>query len=200
MLNGFAPTTDAPEAGSRLVAQAAAILAREVAQMPASLLGSAAPTALAPGAAVPNFELPVPAAAGTDVDSLRRQAHDLIEALLTVASPKAGLADDRVALLRGPAPVAAGSEVRVPVRVANEESTPASVSLYCSNFVSDSGFDIPSLRVAFSPRVATIPAKSELTFEVKVSVPEQAPPGLYSGLVQASGSKYLKAVISLEVK
>jgi uncharacterized membrane protein len=65
--------------------------------------------------------------------------------------------------------------------------------------VSDSGHEIPALRVSFTPRVATVPARASKTFEVKVAVPPQAAPGTYSGLIQAMGLKYVKAVLSVEV-
>jgi len=45
----------------------------------------------------------------------------------------------------------------------------------------------------------TIPAKSEAGFEIKIAVPQQTPVGIYSGLIQAMGCRYIKAVLSVEV-
>jgi uncharacterized membrane protein len=45
----------------------------------------------------------------------------------------------------------------------------------------------------------TIPAHGEATFQIRIAVSQQALPGIYSGLIQAAGSKYVKAVLSLEV-
>jgi hypothetical protein len=138
--------------------------------------------------------------AAPDIDRLRRQAHDLIETFLAVLSPKGPPPDDRVPLLRAAAAVSAGNEARVTVKVVNEEDAPARVSLYSTNLVADAGYDIPSMRITCSPRSATIPPRGEAVFEVKIAVPAQAPAGFYSGLVQATGTLYVKAVISVEVK
>lgn len=196
---GRSPLNDAPAGGSPLLIRAAGILAHEVARIPATFLQMPSESPMNPSAAVPNLELPIAALPGVDVDRLRRYAHDVIETFLTAFSPRAPH-DDRAAMLRCPAPVEAGTDAVVTLRVANEDSAPSDVSLYCSNLVADNGYDIPALRVAFSPRVSTIPQHGDATFEIKVRVPQQAPPGIYSGLVQALGSKYLKAVVSVEVK
>jgi len=101
--------------------------------------------------------------------------------------------------MRCDAPVQAGAEASATMKVANDENTPSDVTLYCTNFVADSGHEIPSLRVTVSPRRATIPAKGEAGFEIKIAVPQQTRDGTYSGLVQAMGCKYVKAVLSVEV-
>jgi hypothetical protein len=49
------------------------------------------------------------------------------------------------------------------------------------------------------PRTATVAAKSEAVFEIKIAVPQQARPGVYSGLIQAMGARYAKAVLSVDV-
>lgn len=140
---------------------------------------------------------------GFDKDALRRHAHEFIDTLLLgfrqATSEDGVVADNRAPLASCAAPVRAGSTARASISVVNEEPSPSQVTLYCSSFVSDSGHEIPSLRVSFTPRVATIAARSSATFEVKVAVPSQAAPGTYSGLIQAMGSKYVKAVLSVEV-
>jgi hypothetical protein len=141
--------------------------------------------------------------AGSEGDRFRRQAHELIETLLTTFSggsrEKGGPADDQVPLLRGPAPVQAGLAARIGFRVANEEETPSEVTLYCTDFISDSGHEIPALRITVLPRRATVPAKGDADFEIEVAVPGQTPPGFYSGLIQAMGNRYVKAVLMIEV-
>ena len=141
---------------------------------------------------------------GPDIDQVRRQAHELIESLLVTFSQatgeKAAPYEEEVPLIRCVAPVQSGGEGRVTMRVANEEDTPSEVALYCTNFVADSGYEIPSLRVTVSPRRVTIPAKGHADFEIKIAVPQQAPAAIYSGLIQAMGSKYVKAVLSVEVQ
>jgi hypothetical protein len=141
--------------------------------------------------------------AGSDGDRLRRQAHDFIETLLAPLSggppERTGAANDQVPLLRSAAPVQAGHDVRVGFRVANEEDTPSEVTLYCTDFISDAGHEIPALRVTVLPRRATVPANGDAEFEIKVAVPQQTPPGYYSGLIQAMGNRYVKAVLMVEV-
>jgi hypothetical protein len=143
---------------------------------------------------------PVP---GFDLDRVRRQAHEFIETLLITfndATGEKGLpAEDQVPLIRCEAPVTAGSAARATLRVANEESTASDVTLYCTNFVADSGYEIPSMRVNVSPRRATIQPGTDVSFEITIAVLQQTPAGIYSGLVQAMGSKYVKAVLSVEV-
>jgi hypothetical protein len=174
-----------PGPGADLLQRAAAILTRESA--------SATPAA-SPGQL--DF-----AGREADVDRLRRYAYELVDTFLAVFSPKGpvGSADAQVPLLRAPSPVRAGGEASVAVRVANEEPQPSTVTLYTSNFVSDSGHEIPSLRVTCVPRTLTIAPNAQATFEVKIAIPQQAARGLYSGVVQAAGLTYVKAVISLEV-
>lgn len=196
---GWSTLNETPAVGSPLLMKAASILAEQAARFPASFQPTRLHGPAGQASAFPNVELPVTALPGADVDQLRRYAHDLIETLLTAVSPKER-ADDRVLLLRCAAPVAAGSEAVIVIRIANEDPSPTEVSLYSTNFVSDTGYDIPARSVTFSPHASTIPPKSDAAFELKVRIPQQAPPGLYSGLVQAAGSKYLKAVVSIEVK
>jgi hypothetical protein len=201
---GWSPINDTPAVGPALLTRAASILAQEAAKIPASfatLPSVAWPSGIpgSSGVAIPSVELPVSVLQGVDVDRLRRQAHDLIETFLTALSPKASV-DDRAVILRSAAPVQAGSDAVATLLIANEEDTASTVSLYSSNFVADNGYDIPASCVTFSPRVCSLPANSTVSFEIKIRVPGQAPMGTYSGLVQASDSKYLKAVVSVEVK
>jgi hypothetical protein len=130
---------------------------------------------------------------------LRRYASEIVEGLLAAFSPKAPTLENNVPLIRCAAAVQAGHEGTATVRVANDEAAPSEVTLYCTNFVADSGYDIPALRVTCLPRAMTIPAKGERTFEIKIAVPQQTPAGVYSGLVQAMGAQYVKAVLTVEV-
>jgi hypothetical protein len=161
-----APTSGA---SADILAQASAILAREVARLARGMWGR---------------------------DEIAHAMDD------TLTRPKHNEADayqEHIPLVGCSAPAQAGGEASTTMAVANEESTPSDVTLYCTNFVADSGHEIPSLRVAISPRMITIPAKGQATFEIKVAVPQQTPAGIYSGLIQAMGSRYVKAVLSVEV-
>jgi hypothetical protein len=138
-----------------------------------------------------------------DKDRLRKQAHEFIETLLITFSDATGErglpAEDKVPLVQCEAPVPAGSQARAMVTVGNEEAAAFDVSLYCTNLVADSGAEIPSLCTNISPRRATIPPGGETTFRIGIAVPQQTPAGTYSSLIQATGTKYVKAVLSLEV-
>jgi hypothetical protein len=189
------------------VSRAASIVSREGAALPANLLGPSGSIATAGSGAPSSTGAGVPAGLGlpamqdtTDIERLRRQAHDLIETLLTSFSPKAPGAEERVPLLSCASPVVPGGEGTVTVRVANEDVTPIDVTLYSSNFISDSGCEIPSMQVTVSPRSVLLAPQAQTTFTVKISVPQQTQSGVYSGLVQATGARYVKAVVCLEVK
>jgi hypothetical protein len=181
---------------TELVKQAASILGRETAVGPSALPvavpweGKAADSLFKGG--------------GPALEQFRRSTHELVDAVLSLVgqggNTTAADTAERVPLLSMPAPAQPGTEVSMFLRVANEESSPVEVTLYSSNFVSDSGFEIPSLRVSFAPSAITIQPRSQTTFEVKVAVPTQAPRGFYSGLVQAAGLTYVKAVVTVEVQ
>jgi hypothetical protein len=185
-----------------LVNQASSLLARQASWLPSIPQGSASgipgTASSSSGSGSPGWP-PQATGTGFDPDRLRRQAHEMIETLLEAFSPKEQPPGDHAPLLRCAAPVAPGHDGRIAVRVANEEGTPSEVSLYCTNLTADSGYDIPSLRVSISPRSVTIPAKGEATFEVAIAVPQQTPAGIYSGLIQATGAQYVKAVVSVQV-
>lgn len=108
-------------------------------------------------------------------------------------------AQSRVPLVQCAAPVKPGSAGRATLRVSNEDSTPAQVTLYATNFVADSGYDLPAHRMSVTPRTAKIAGHADAVFEIAVAVPEQTPAGTYSALIQAMGSRYVKAVLTLDV-
>jgi hypothetical protein len=136
---------------------------------------------------------------------LRRQATEFVEGLLAAVGSVGSAGSvgpkriDQAPLLRCIAPVAAGEVARATFRVANDGPEPIDASLYCSNFVADTGYDIPSVRVSVAPRRATIPGRGEVAFEIAIAVPPQTPRGAYSGLLQATGAQYAKAVLTVEV-
>ena len=105
----------------------------------------------------------------------------------------------QVPLISCDALVQGGTEAVAALRIVNEEDVAADISLYTTNFVSDSGYEIASLAARVSPRNAHVAAGGEVTFEVRIAVPSQAPAGMYSGLVQATNSRYVKAVIAFDV-
>jgi hypothetical protein len=129
---------------------------------------------------------------------VRLESRDAMDTVVGALSPN-GPRDQQFPLVRCLGPVRAGQEGRAAIRVANDEETPSRLTLYCTNLAGDSGYDIASLRIVCSPRIATIRAKSEALFSVVIAVPEQTPPGNYCGLIQATGALYVKAVLSVQV-
>lgn len=182
-----------------LLNQASAILARESVRLPK---GPFAPD----GATLP-ADIPLPTQAVTRApvkqDAVRDRAHELIDALLQTlrddTSETPARYENMVPLILAAAPVQAGQRASIGMHVTNEEATPIEVSLYCTDFVADGGYTIPSLSVTVSPRQVTIGPRARAEFEVTVAVSMQAPAGEYSGLVQATGSRYVKAVLAFEV-
>jgi hypothetical protein len=210
-------STGQPWAGplSDLVDQASIIIQREASRLPGgapgqlplgvpgvsgireTLTGIAGRICPVTGAAVP--------VGRPDKSRLRQQAHELIEALLggfaTEGSYERPAAyENQVPLIECVAPVDAGGTAVARMNVANDEDAPTDVSLYCTNFVADSGYELPSTRVTVAPRRTTIPARGSAPFEITIAVPSQTPAGFYSGLVQATGCKYVKAVLSVQVR
>jgi hypothetical protein len=196
-----APLTDAARFPSvpDLLGQASAILARESLRLPKN--------PFAPNGATLPGDIPLPTQAVTNApigqDAVRDRAHELVDALLQTlredTSEKPARYENMVPLILAAAPVQAGQRVCIAMHVTNEDTTAIDVSLYCTDFVTDSGYPIPSLSVTVSPRQATIAPRARAEFEVSVVVPERASPGEYSGLVQAMGSRYVKAVLAFEV-
>jgi hypothetical protein len=151
------------------------------------------------GAAVP--------LAPPDKSRIRQQAHELVEALLgafnqnqTAPQGATGHHTDQVPLLQCVAPVEAGDNASATLKVANEEGVAVDVGIYCTNFLAESGHEVPAMRVTTSPRRTTVPARGEAKFEVSIAVPPQTPAGIYSGLLQATGCRYVKAVLCVEVR
>ncbi len=206
---------NSPEFDAKLLVRAASLLSAEVSrlQLGRPLAAFGEPSTPGPLSALEGL---YPAGAGRagspdlfkallaspKVEDLRRQATDLLESLMAaVGQNNSGVQStaERVPLVSCAAPVRAGASASASLRVTNEEATPCDVSFYSSNFVSDSGYEMPSLLISVVPRRASILPGAEVTFEIKIAVPAQATSGQYSGLVQAAGSKYVKAVVMFDV-
>jgi hypothetical protein len=204
---------------TELLKQAALLLAREATRLPSHALDARARGPSAEPAA----------AAGPSEVELRRQAYALIGSLLNWVGEGAGNRAPRVdtefpnLAPRGAAPAVRGStgaaappEEQVPlvycdavvsaggtalarVRISNQSDSACSAALYCTNFVTDTGYEIPSVRVSVSPRQVLLPARAAADFEISIAVPEQTPAGSYSGLIRALGSRDFRVVLSVEV-
>ena len=138
-----------------------------------------------------------------DLGGLRKQAQDFFETLLLTLNERRGAksvpVDNRVPLLQCEAPVQAGTEARAVLTVSNEETTSSDVTLVLHKFRRRLRTRPLGAQSDLLPRKVTIPAGSEATFQIRIAVPLQIATGVYSGLIQAMGSRYVKAVLSLEV-
>ncbi len=135
-------------------------------------------------------------------EDLQRQIGALVDSVLNRAMMTRGTANpgtEMIPMLSAPAPVRPGDCAEIPMTVTNEEPVERVVTLFGTNLASDSGHEIPALRLSIAPRQATLSPSGSAAFLVRIAVPPQSAPGHYAGLLQAAGAKYVKAVIALEV-
>jgi hypothetical protein len=118
-----------------------------------------------------------------------------VSASTRVSAPK----QEQVPLIHCDSIVPAGGTAQARLRMSNQSDSPCPATLYCSNFVTDTGYEIPSVRVSMSPRHLVLPARGASDFEIAVAVPEQTPAGCYAGLIRAMGSRDFQVVLSVEV-
>jgi len=145
----------------------------------------------------------------TDLNGTFGRVHELLQELLALlAAPGrtvpsgmfAGVPIPATAPVLQSVAVKAGETLTVAVPLANHGPNPAHVIFYSTDFVSDGGFEIPSLQVTFSPRTMTLAAHAKSDTQMKIAVPAQSPAGLYSALVQASGLSAPQAIVVLKVE
>ncbi|MEO8181730.1 MAG: hypothetical protein ABI895_23095 [Deltaproteobacteria bacterium] len=152
-----------------------------------------------------------PASSGTVLEFGEKygRVHELLQELLRLlTAPGGSVPAGMLAAAPIPAtapvlqsrPAKAGETLTVPVPLANDSPNPANLILYSSDFVSDGGFEIPSLHVSFLPRTMTLAAHARNNTDMKIAIPAQSPAGLYSALVQASGLSAPQAVVVLKVE
>jgi uncharacterized membrane protein len=153
----------------------------------------------------------------------RRDAHDVVDILIDLVNvatnavgdmtqrmvkiqmdqaPNKGgaAAGSAIPALTVPTPVSPGGEVQVPMTIENESDRQTEeFGLLSSDLVNAEGERIAAEQITFSPeRIVLEPRKSAIT-TVSVRVPEDAKPGLYSGLLQASRLEHLRAVITIQI-
>jgi len=152
------------------------------------------------------------------LEQLRYQAQDLVDQLVRivesigagVATPtgpiqalpafdsKPGSLPNLVQLERVAA--VAGQATSTRFNLANDLRQPVEVLMKASSLIGPQGFEIPSRYVGFTPNPLRLAASSEQPIEVTIRVPEQVPPGVYSGLVQGVGLDGAGALLIIDVK
>lgn len=153
------------------------------------------------------FAPPASFGTGMEIGDTYTRVHQLLQELLALLAAPGGSAPAGM-LVPIPAtapvlqarPVKAGETLSVAVPLVNDNPNPVNLIFYSSAFVSDGGYEIPSLQVSFSPRTMTLAGNSRNHTEMKIAVPAQSPAGLYSALVQASGLSAPQAIVVLKVE
>ena len=159
----------------------------------------------------------------------RRDAHDVIDILVDLAAsatdgltgaarrairitatdeprprPSArsagGTGRDVIASLTVPEPVDPGGTATVSMSVENDGEQPTGdFALVFSGLVSGTGAQIAADRIEFTPKQLSLPAHGRARVEVQVHVPADAPPGVYSGVLQATKLDHVRAVLVVTV-
>ncbi|NHZ37158.1 COG1470 family protein [Massilia rubra] len=152
----------------------------------------------------------------------RRDAHEVVDILLDMvvlasnslgalservvtvrpggaAAPKQG--GDATASLTMPQPIAPGGSLSVPMTLENAADVPtATLRFHCSDLLSESGARLAAVQIGFAPEELSIPARGSATVLITVSVPPDAAPGTYSGLLLASQLDQVRAVLTVRVE
>ncbi|NHZ90555.1 hypothetical protein F2P45_16245 [Massilia sp. CCM 8733] len=153
----------------------------------------------------------------------RRDAHEVVDILLdmvVLASNSLGALSERVvtvrpgggaavpkqggdatASLKMPQPIAPGGSLSVPMTLENAADVPTDMfRFHCSDLLSESGARLAAARIGFVPEQLFIPARSAATVQITVTVPPDAAPGTYSGLLLASQLEQVRAVLTVQVE
>lgn len=157
------------------------------------------------------------------LEQLRYQAQDLVDELVraieslaaaststsSVAVPSRSTAPATTAL--GAASLSNLSQLRRAVAVAgqaasihfdlvNDAQQPVEVLVKATSLIGPHGFEVPSRYVGFSPNPLLLQAGETQPVEVTIRMPEQVPPGEYSGLVQGVGLEGAHAQLTVDVR
>jgi len=211
--NGVARADDRPNGMASVVERALSVLRQHDTRAPTAPVGGASQGwALDPSAAPGIAEL------HKQLERLRNQAQDLVDELVrvvesigtgiaTTASPlqaPLGVPD----LKTGALPLAqlqrvaavTGQATSTRFNLANDLRQPVEVLMKATSLIGPQGFEIPGRYVGFSPNPLLLAAASAQPVEVTIRVPEQVPPGVYSGLVQGVGLDGASAQLTVDVK
>lgn len=209
LLTGMAETT------SRIVTRAASILEEELA------------AGISVTQTIEQKYMDVAALRSADsqavIQRFRKDAHDVVDILIDLVNAATntlgslseravsiGLGQPRKAAERGaggsiPAlavPTAAkpGEAVEIPMTLENESDKPTEAFYFhSSDLVNTTGERISAEHISFSPERLVIEPRKTTTVTVLVRVPDDASPGIYSGLLQATRMDQLRAVLSIQI-
>lgn len=158
----------------------------------------------------------------------RRDAHDVVDILIDLVNvatnalddisqrvvkigiggttgekkaPGGGTGSSGIPSLAVPTPVKAGTSIDIPMTLENASSKPTEAFyLLSSDLINPSGERIKAQQISFKPDKLVIEPQNSTIVTIRVSVPEQTPPGVYSGLLQATRLEQLRAVLSIQIE
>jgi len=219
--NGVARADDRAHEMASVVERALAVLREHGARaptVPAARVGEGS------GASLQSWALDPSSAPGVlelhrQLERLRNQAQDLVDELVrmlessatsaaTGASPLTALPvspDVATGSVPGLAQLqrvvaVAGQASSMRFRLANDMPHAVEVLLTATSLVGPKGFEVPSRYVGFSPNPLVLAASAAQPVDLTIRMPEQVPPGEYSGLVQGVGLEGASARLTIEVK
>lgn len=162
--------------------------------------------------------------AQTVVERFRKDAHDVVDILIDLVNVASnavtGLTERGINIgigerpekaekreagaavpsLTYPSAVRPGEAVDIPMTLENESDQATEAFLFhSSDLVNTTGERISADRVSFAPEQLVIEPNGSAVVTVTVSVPEDASPGLYSGLLQAARMQQLRAILSIQI-
>lgn len=104
-----------------------------------------------------------------------------------------------VPVLRPGAPVRAGRQAKIAMTVNNDDTRVAHFVPRCTDLLCAAGYRIAREHVTFFPHELRLEPDASTGVALDIDVPIGSEPGIYSGLLLASGLPYLRAIISVEV-
>lgn len=159
------------------------------------------------------------------VSRFRRDAHEAVDIILDLVTAAAVLVGERagkvvnvtasrtapsaaaptqassgVPVIRAPASAAPGTTTEITMALENESDTgTAEFTLHVSELVTATGARIAAASVEFEPATLTVGPRAVGMVTIRVSIPENAPPGSYEGIVRASQMEQLRALLLVQV-
>ena len=141
-----------------------------------------------------------------------RQMHELVDNVAAmwpslqstagqrVAAPKATASDaDGLAELRPRATVKPGQRATISMALSNSESRPVRLVPVATDLLGSRGGRIACSLLEFTPQELNLEPQEQRDLQITATVPADATPGCYTGLLVVRGVEYLRALITIEV-
>lgn len=92
-----------------------------------------------------------------------------------------------------------GTSAAIVSRLLNERPRQTELRFASTDLVSDTGHRIASDRVEIAPSVMRLQPHETARLDIRIRVPDNCPPGRYTGLLQAAGIPVVQAMLTLAV-